>query len=200
MPHYTGRGIDQVLPHPWSPVLHESYVESALDYVRLAERANGPVPRPVDFAYVWGAALDEWRRAQPHARIFNLETSITRSEVFEPKGINYRMSSRKRRLPHRGGRRVLANNHVLDWGPAGLIDTLNVLCRLRIKTADAGRDLAQAKAPAILEIPGEGRLLIFSFACETSGAPRRWAADEKRAGINFLSNPPPDRAALASMA
>jgi len=75
----TGRGIDQALPHPCSPILHESYVESALDYVRLAERANGPVPRPVDFAYVWGQALDEWRRAQPHARIFNLETSITRS-------------------------------------------------------------------------------------------------------------------------
>ncbi|HME84067.1 MAG TPA: CapA family protein [Roseiarcus sp.] len=88
----TGRGIDQALPHPCSPILHESYVESALDYVRLAERANGPVPRPVDFAYVWGAALAEWHRAQPHARVFNLETSITRSDAFEPKGINYRMS------------------------------------------------------------------------------------------------------------
>jgi len=63
-----------------------------------------------------------------------------------------------------------------------------VLRRLGIKPAGAGRDLAQAKAPAILEIPGEGRLLVFSFACETSGAPRRWAAGEARAGINFLSS------------
>ncbi len=33
----TGRGIDQVLPYPCDPVLHERYVDSALDYVRLAE-------------------------------------------------------------------------------------------------------------------------------------------------------------------
>ena len=73
----TGRGIDQALPHPCSPILHEGYVQSAVDYLRLAERANGPVPQPVDFAYIWGAAFDEWRRARPHARIVNLETSIT---------------------------------------------------------------------------------------------------------------------------
>src|SRR5271165_5172185 len=88
----TGRGIDQALPHPCSPVLHEGYVNSAIDCLRLAEQANGPVPRPADFAYVWGARLDEWLSARPHARIVNLETSITRSDAFEPKGINYRMS------------------------------------------------------------------------------------------------------------
>ena len=32
----TARGIDQVLPHPSDPVLHEGYVDSALGYVRLA--------------------------------------------------------------------------------------------------------------------------------------------------------------------
>ncbi len=71
----TRRGIDQVLPHPSSPILHENYVGSALDYLYLAEQANGPVPRPAEFSYIWGAALDEWNRAQPHARIINLETS-----------------------------------------------------------------------------------------------------------------------------
>ena len=33
----TGRGIDQVLPHPCDPLIHESFVKSARDYVRLAE-------------------------------------------------------------------------------------------------------------------------------------------------------------------
>jgi hypothetical protein len=37
----TGRGIDQVLPFPNEPGLHEAFAESALDYVELAERANG---------------------------------------------------------------------------------------------------------------------------------------------------------------
>ena len=39
---------DQVLPHPSDPGLHESYVESAGEYVALAERANGPISKPVD--------------------------------------------------------------------------------------------------------------------------------------------------------
>ncbi len=186
----TGRGIDQALPHPCSPVLHEGYVNSAIDYLRLAEQANGPVPRPADFAYVWGAGLDEWLSARPHAQIVNLETSITRSDAFEPKGINYRMSPENAPCLTAAGLDccVLANNHVLDWGPAGLLDTLNALERLRIKTAGAGRNLAEAKAPAIVEIPDEGRLLVLALASETSGVPRHWAADAGRAGVNLLSS------------
>lgn len=54
----TGRGIDQILPHPCDPQIHEPYVTSALDYVRLAEQANGAVPRPAAPSYIWGDALD----------------------------------------------------------------------------------------------------------------------------------------------
>lgn len=42
----TGRGVDQILPHPVGPELRERYVNDARAYVRLAERANGPIPRP----------------------------------------------------------------------------------------------------------------------------------------------------------
>ena len=45
----TGRGIDQVLPHPSSPEIYESYMTSALGYVEIAEEANGPIPAPVAF-------------------------------------------------------------------------------------------------------------------------------------------------------
>ena len=41
-----GRGVNQVLPHPGDPELREDYASDANAYVRLAERANGPVPRP----------------------------------------------------------------------------------------------------------------------------------------------------------
>src|ERR1035437_6170343 len=75
-----GRGIDQVLPHPCDPAIHESYLHSALDYVRLAEEANGAIPRPVAPSYIGGAAFDELNHRQPDARIINLETAITRSE------------------------------------------------------------------------------------------------------------------------
>ena len=183
-----GRGIDQVLPHPCDPTLHEDYVRSALDYVRLAEDANGPITRPVTPSYVWGAALDEWTRARPDARIINLETSITRSEDYEPKGINYRMSPENAACLAAAGIDccVLANNHMLDWGRAGLRDTLATLKRLRIATAGAGHDHANACAPAVLPVAGKGRVLIYSFASVTSGTPRNWAASTHHAGVNVL--------------
>jgi poly-gamma-glutamate capsule biosynthesis protein CapA/YwtB (metallophosphatase superfamily) len=88
----TGGGLDQVLPHPCPPVLHEESSASALDYVALAERAHGRIPRPFDFGHVWGEALVELDRVRPAARIINLETSITTHAEPFPKSINYRMS------------------------------------------------------------------------------------------------------------
>jgi poly-gamma-glutamate capsule biosynthesis protein CapA/YwtB (metallophosphatase superfamily) len=81
---------------------------------------------------------------------------------------------------------VLGNNHMLDWRRAGLCDTLATLEHLRIKTAGAGRDAAQASAPAILEISDEQRVLVFSFASAGSGTPPDWAATRDAAGVNLL--------------
>jgi poly-gamma-glutamate capsule biosynthesis protein CapA/YwtB (metallophosphatase superfamily) len=186
----TGRGIDQVLPCPCDPVLYESYLQSALDYVRLAETLHGSIPRSADPAYIWGAALDEWRRAEPDARIVNLETSITRSKDHADKGINYRMSPENAACLTAAGLDccVLANNHVLDWGRDGLLDTLAALRRLKIKTAGAGRNLAEAAAPAELPIAGKARVLVFSFALASSGMPRSWAAKPDAAGVSLLTD------------
>jgi poly-gamma-glutamate synthesis protein (capsule biosynthesis protein) len=185
-----GRGIDQVLPRPCNPILYEDYVHSALDYVRLAEEANGPIPRPVALLYIWGAALDELSRVQPDARIINLETAVTRSDDFAPKGINYRISPENADCLTAAGIDccVLANNHVLDWGRAGLLDTLTTLERLQIKSAGAGRNSDEASAPAALQIAGKGRLLVFSLAAATSGTPRNWAAKQNAPGVSLLNN------------
>jgi hypothetical protein len=43
----TGRGIDQVLPHPNDARLREPYIVEVRSYVELAERVNGAIPRPV---------------------------------------------------------------------------------------------------------------------------------------------------------
>jgi poly-gamma-glutamate capsule biosynthesis protein CapA/YwtB (metallophosphatase superfamily) len=185
-----GRGIDQVLAHPGDPALHEAYVHSATDYVALAEAANGPIPRQADPWYVWGAALDEWSRAQPDGRIVNLETSITRSNDYTPKGINYRVSPDNAECLAAAAIDccVLANNHVLDWGRAGLSETLTTLAHLGIKTAGAGRNLDEAAAPAVLDFHQKGRVLIFSFASPTSGVPWSWAATRESPGVNFLGD------------
>ncbi len=183
-----GRGIDQVLRQPCDPALHEDYVASSLDYVHLAESANGPIPRGTSATYVWGAALDELSSAKPDLRIINLETSITRSEDYDPKGINYRMSPENSDTLSAAQIDccVLANNHVLDWGEAGLLDTFSSLQRLQIKSVGAGRNPAEAASPAILPLQAGGRVVIYSFASTTSGTPKKWAATYERAGINLL--------------
>jgi len=86
-----GRGIDQILPNPSMPELHEPYADSALDYWRLAQQCHGPVPRRVNYGYIWGDALAELREEHAAVRIANLETAITTSNDWLPKGINYRM-------------------------------------------------------------------------------------------------------------
>jgi poly-gamma-glutamate synthesis protein (capsule biosynthesis protein) len=83
---------------------------------------------------------------------------------------------------------VLANNHVLDWGRAGLSETLATLAHLGIKTAGAGRNLGEAAAPALLDFHRKGRVLIFSLAFPSSGVPRSWAATRASSGVNVLSD------------
>lgn len=184
----TGRGIDQILPHPCEPQIYEDWAQSSRNYIRLAEGVNGAIPADVGPSYIWGTALQEWKRVQPDARVINLETSITRSGAYLPKGINYKMSPENAYCLLAAGIDccVLGNNHVLDWDRTGLLDTLATLERLRIKTAGAGRNEAQARAPAVLPVEGKGRVIVFSFASVTSGVPRNWAATAKAPGVNLL--------------
>jgi poly-gamma-glutamate capsule biosynthesis protein CapA/YwtB (metallophosphatase superfamily) len=184
----TGRGIDQVLPHAGDPRLYESYVKSAYDYVELAERANGPIRRPLTFGELWGHALAELERRRPDARIVNLETAVTRSTEPEPKGINYKMNPANVGVIIASSLHccVLANNHVLDWGARGLIETLTTLEQAGVHCAGAGRDQTSAAAPAILPVPGKARLLVYAFASPTSGVPTAWAATAHKPGVNLL--------------
>ncbi|HYX63656.1 MAG TPA: CapA family protein [Burkholderiales bacterium] len=186
----TGRGIDQVLPYSAPPELYEPYVRSARVYVALAERANGPIPKPVSLDYLWGDALAEIDRRRPDAVIVNLETAVTsRGSPWRRKSIHYRMHPRN--MPCLTAARidccVLANNHVLDWGYEGLEDTLESLHAAGIHTAGAGRDAEQARAPAVLERPGGSRVLVFAYAMQTAGVPPDWAA-ARGPGINFLAS------------
>jgi len=184
----TGRGIDQALPFPCDPAIYEPYMKSAKGYIRIAEKANGPIPRPAAFSYVWGDALDELQKRKPDLRLINLETSITASNDFwKDKGINYRMHPQNIPILTRAGINFcsLANNHILDWGYAGLLETLKILQQANIASSGAGRNLSEAAAPAVMTLAGKGRVLVFSFGLESSGIPSSWAAADKP-GVNLL--------------
>ena len=185
----TGRGIDQVLPHPSDPALFESHVHDARDYVALAETAHGSIPRPVALTYIWG---DAWREmAMADLRIINLETSITSSDDhWSGKPIHYRMHPQNvtcLTIAKINGC-TLANNHTLDWGYAGLVETLRVLDNAKVGHAGAGRNQSEAETPAILNVTGKGRTLLFSLGSPSSGVPLEWSATETRSGVNIVSD------------
>jgi poly-gamma-glutamate synthesis protein (capsule biosynthesis protein) len=184
----TGRGIDQILAHPSDPTLYESYVKSAADYVRLAERANGPIPRPVMDDYPWKSVVTFLGRRWTDARIVNLETAVTKSDHPWPKGINYRMNPANIGCLKAAGIEccVLANNHVMDWGVTGLVDSVTGLTDAGLFVVGAGVNASIAASAAILPVTGGRRILVYAAACPSSGVPPEWAATGDRPGVNYL--------------
>ncbi len=186
-----GRGIDQIRARHNRPDLHEPSVHDARDYVALAERASGPIPRAVEPAYVWGDALAELDRVAPDVRIINLETAVTSQETHWPdKTIHYRMHPAN--VDALTAARIdvcaLANNHVLDYGPSGLRETVESLRSAGIETAGAGCDLAEARQPAIVALPNGRRVIVFSLGCANSGVFEDWAVTPGRCGVDYLAD------------
>ena len=184
-----GRGVDQILPRPGDPELREAFARDARAYVDLAERAHGPIPRPVSFGWPWGDALQVLDEIAPDVRVINLETSITTSHEFAPgKAIHYRMSPGN--LPCVAAVRpdacALANNHVLDFGHHGLADTLRALAGAGLRAVGAGPDSDAARRPVAVPVSGGGRAVIVSCGTACSGIPAGWAAAPGRPGVNRL--------------
>jgi poly-gamma-glutamate capsule biosynthesis protein CapA/YwtB (metallophosphatase superfamily) len=75
---------------------------------------------------------------------------------------------------------TLANNHALDFGHVALLDTFDCLRSAGIAWVGAGRNVQEARAPAILESNGV-RLGVLG----TSDHPREYAARPDRPGIAF---------------
>jgi poly-gamma-glutamate synthesis protein (capsule biosynthesis protein) len=187
----TGRGIDQILPHPNDPEIHEGYMKDARGYVEIAEKVSGPIPRSVAPGYIWGDALDELEKVAPDVRIINLETSVTKSDDYwKGKEIHYRMHPENIDCITAAKIDVcsLANNHVLDWGYAGLKETLETLRKAKISGVGAGMNVNEAESPEVIEIEGKGRVVIFAFGSPTSGVPLNWAASQRRPGVNLIRN------------
>jgi poly-gamma-glutamate capsule biosynthesis protein CapA/YwtB (metallophosphatase superfamily) len=187
-----GRGVDQILPHPGEPALREPYVRDAREYVRLAERANGPIPRPVDWRWPWGEVLALLDEAAPDVRLINLETTITADGEFaERKPVCYRMHPHN--LPALTTLQpdvcALANNHILDFGHQGLTDTVAALTGAGIQVAGAGADLLTARRTAVVSAHDGYRVLIGSVAMESAGVPQSWAAHRDHPGVWLVRDP-----------
>lgn len=183
-----GRGIDQAFKHSVDPVLYESYVKDARAYIQLAESENGEIDLPLSYRYIWGDALKVWKAFDPDLKLINLETSITSNdEPWKGKGIHYRMHPKNVKALEFAGidHCSLANNHVMDWGRAGLEETMKTLREVNIKFSGVGENEQAAKKPSVFQTE-KGRVLVFSYGARSSGIPSSWAAEQNKSGVNFL--------------
>jgi poly-gamma-glutamate capsule biosynthesis protein CapA/YwtB (metallophosphatase superfamily) len=194
----TGRGIDQVLSVSSDPELREPALSDARGYVQLAERRHGPIPAPLEPEDLWGDALTLLHEVDPEALLVNLETSITVSRDFcSDKFVHYRMHPDNVRYLRAAGIDgcSLANNHVMDFGVEGLLETLTVLRANGIDTVGAGRDLQESRRVARIPLGLGGASLLFLGCCSTSsGVPSPWAAGTGRPGVDLL----PDLSAVTA--
>lgn len=184
-----GRGIDQILPYSNNPVLYEPYVTDAREYVALAEDKNGKIKYPVSFDYIWGDALSIFNALHPEIKIINLETAITKSDAYWPdKEIHYRMHPKNIDILTTAKIDIcaLANNHILDWGPVGLKETMEALKNVHIQFAGAGNNDTEAMKPAIFQLTKNKRILFFSIGFASSGIPFDWQARVTKSGLYYF--------------
>jgi poly-gamma-glutamate synthesis protein (capsule biosynthesis protein) len=86
----------------------------------------------------------------------NLEGPLTDRGDPWPKGYNFRTPPRFAPGLASAGFDIvsLANNHTLDYGPSGLLDTIGALDAAGVRHIGAGADASAAHAPVILEANG----------------------------------------------
>jgi poly-gamma-glutamate synthesis protein (capsule biosynthesis protein) len=110
--------------------------------------------------------------------VANLEAPITQeSQVREEKRYNLKTTREVLDLFDRRFVLGLANNHILDYGERGLLDTIEALDEFGIPHAGAGRNLDEARRPAFVHVRG------VSLGVLTAADVRFQAASERSAGV-----------------
>jgi poly-gamma-glutamate capsule biosynthesis protein CapA/YwtB (metallophosphatase superfamily) len=134
------------------PAVATAPVQAALDYLKAA-----------DFCYM------------------NCEMSLTAGGMRIEKTVNLRSSpDRAAELATLGIDAVtLANNHMLDWGHAGLFDTMAALDAAGIPHVGAGATVSEALRPHVAEVNG----VRFAFIGVAATLPPGFAAGDDRPGI-----------------
>lgn len=126
------------------------------------------------------------RFSQSDIVLVNLEGTLTTSSKKTAKNFNFKADPLEVGKILLAGIDVvsLANNHAFDFGEEGLNDTLNTLQVAGIPAFGAGKNLAEARKPAIIERNGLkncflGYLFLGAYKIEPSVV---WATDDK-AGV-----------------
>ncbi|NGX38154.1 MAG: putative polyglutamine synthesis accessory protein [Chlamydiae bacterium] len=132
-------------------------------------------------SYVWGNLHPILR--QMDCNLVNLETTLTHSETIVTKTFNFKADPEKVSVLIEGPIHVVnvANNHILDFSEEGLVETVQTLDQAHILHIGAGKDLADAKAPCIIEKKG---IKVGFLGC-TDNEPT-WKAKTSHPGTHFV--------------
>lgn len=137
--------------------MKEPITLALLGDVMLGRGVNAEIPHRSPESF-WGSVLPVLRGAD--AAIANLECAITQQKSEEccrtAKVFHFRADPAAVEVLRAGNIQFvsLANNHTLDFGDGGLLDTLHYLDTAGIRHAGAGRNLHEAATPVLLNITG----------------------------------------------
>ncbi len=142
--------------------LHEPSLSMiAVGDVMLGARA-GPVIAERGTDHLFSAVAPLLRRAP--VVLGNLEGPLAKRAAKQPRHHSYRVRPDLAAALVRAGFKVmtLANNHLLDCGRAGVIETLEALASVDIAVVGAGADRSAAHRPAILQ-QGSVRIGVLGY-------------------------------------
>jgi poly-gamma-glutamate capsule biosynthesis protein CapA/YwtB (metallophosphatase superfamily) len=184
-----GRLIDQLFPtHVHNPSDHLSAQHFKNTYPTLLANGNYTPASP------WGTTLPLLLTSD--LTFINLETSVTTApEPWPYKAFNYRMHpANLAPILQAGGVDYagLANNHTLDFGVGGLVETVRSLRRAGVGFAGAGESVEEAQRPAALSLAGGYEVHVYA----ASDHPRDWRGV---AGFHFLDYSSEMRARLRAL-
>jgi poly-gamma-glutamate capsule biosynthesis protein CapA/YwtB (metallophosphatase superfamily) len=115
--------------------------------------------------------------------VANLECPFTTRGEKLIKNFNFRARPELAGALQSGGIHVvtIANNHLMDYGPDGLLDTVSTLDRIGVAHCGAGRTLAEARKPAIAKCNGitVGFLGYFYLGDRNIEPPEVIASDDR---------------------
>ncbi len=115
----------------------------------------------------------------------NLETAITERGAPQPKQYTFRAPPSAFTALAAGGVDVatMANNHGVDFGPVGLLDSLDAIRVSRFPVVGIGADAAHAYAPFRRTVHGERIAIIGATQVIDDALIPTWSASETRGGL-----------------
>jgi poly-gamma-glutamate capsule biosynthesis protein CapA/YwtB (metallophosphatase superfamily) len=167
-----------------SPDTHEVRLAFVGDILLGGKVSNLLTQHGYDYPYSY---VEKWLKEADMA-VGNLESPVTERGLPQEKEYVFRTSPAALPALSESGVDIvnLANNHVLDYGKEGLIDTLEHLRGSGIQYVGAGRDQAEAYQPVYVE-KNNVRIAFVGFSRVIPDP--SWGAADKQPGVAVTYDP-----------